>query len=71
MQTGAGQAMGSPVGVSWPVLGSTRKMLIVLESWLAAKRYWPVGSMAKLRGVLPPVAWKPTSVSLPEAGSAE
>ena len=42
-----------PVGRSLPVDWSMRKTTTLSLSWLAASRYWPVGSIAKLRGVLP------------------
>ena len=52
-QTGAPTSRMSPVGVKPPVFWSMRKTTMLSESWLAAKRNAPVGSMAKLRGILP------------------
>ena len=46
-----------------------RKTTIVFESWFSASRKAPVGSIAKLRGVLPWVGSWPTGVSLPVVGS--
>jgi len=43
------------VAASRPFDGSIRKITMVSESWLAAKRYEPDGTMAKLRGVFPSV----------------
>src|SRR5437870_5549049 len=40
---------------SRPFDGSLRKITMVSESWLAARRYEPDGTMAKLRGVFPSV----------------
>src|SRR4029077_7005638 len=57
MQTGAGASTMSPVGVSAPVMASMRKVTTLLDSWLAARRNFPVGSMAKLRGVFPMVGY--------------
>src|SRR5437016_7942879 len=52
-ETGAPTSKTSPVAVKPPVFGSMRKMTMLSESWLAARRNAPDGSMAKLRGVLP------------------
>src|ERR1700757_1492524 len=69
MQTGLLIFAVWPVALSVPFWGSMRKTTIVLESWFSARRKAPVGSMAKLRGVLPWVGSKPTEVSLPVVGS--
>ena len=53
MQTGVGTSVTLPVGESSPVCSSMRNVTIVSVSWLAASRNLPVGSIAKLRGVLP------------------
>src|SRR6266436_7119573 len=71
MQTGAGASVTSPVGLRAPVVGSIRKMTILLDSWLAARRNLPVGSMAKLRGVFPMVGYSFLSCSVPLAGLTE
>src|SRR5712675_161300 len=71
MQTGAGTWTGSPVGLSAPVMASIRKVTMVLDSWLAARKNLPVGSMAKLRGVFPMVGYSFLSWSVPLAGLME
>src|SRR4029077_8587439 len=71
MQTGAGTSAISPVGLSAPVVESMRKMTMLLDSWLAARRNLPVGSMAKLRGVFPMVGYSSLSLRVPFAGSME
>ena len=43
--------------------------VIVPESWFSASRYAPVGSIAKFRGVLPPVGSWPSEVRRPVSGS--
>ncbi len=68
-QTGLPASSVSPVGVSLPVLASIRKTAILSESWCAARRNAPVGSIAKLRGVLPPEGVRSTGVSVPFAVS--
>ena len=52
-----------------PVSGSTRNSTTVPDAWFAASRKAPVGSSAKLRGVLPLVGTWPLAVSLPVAAS--
>src|ERR1700732_3536446 len=71
MQTGAGASAMSPVGVNAPVTESMRKVTMLLDSWLAARRNLPVGSMAKLRGVFPIVGYSFFSWSVPFAGAIE
>ncbi len=41
------------MGVSWPVFASMRKTTMLSDFWLAANRRVPVGSISKLRGILP------------------
>src|SRR5438034_2424896 len=65
MQTGEGASSASPVGLRCPVFESIRKTTILLEPWSAANRYEPVGSIAKLRGVLPSVETYSTALSMP------
>src|SRR5690348_8452077 len=69
MQTGLLILAVWPVAVSRPEAGSMRNTTIELESWFSASRKDPVGSIAKLRGVLPRVGSWPTAVSLPDVGS--
>src|SRR3954470_23795078 len=64
--TGDGTVATVPVGVRAPLVSSILKTTTVSESWLAANRNLPVGSMPKLRGVLPPVRSLPAAVSLPD-----
>src|SRR6266849_390731 len=71
MQTGAGTSAISPVGVRAPVVESMRKMTMLLDAWLAARRNLPVGSMAELRGVFPMVGYSSLSLRVPFAGSME
>src|ERR1700740_2214878 len=71
MQTGAGTSAISPVGVRAPVMESMRKMTMLSDAWLAARRNLPVGSMAKLRGVFPMVGYSSLSFRVPFAGSME
>jgi hypothetical protein len=52
-QTGFGTSTTCPVGVSLPLFGSMRKATTLSDSWLAASRKLPLGSMPKLRGTLP------------------
>ena len=52
-QTGLGQATEWPVGESWPLVGSMRKLTMLLLPTLATMRNSPVGSTLKLRGVWP------------------
>src|SRR6266851_6836770 len=70
-QTGAGASTMSPVGDRRPVAESIRNVTMLSDSWLAARRNLPVGSMAKLRGVLPMVGYSFLSWSVPLAGSIE
>src|SRR5581483_7864670 len=62
---GVGTSRVLPVGVRRPLCWSMRKTTIVSESWLAARRNLPVGSMPKWRGVLPWVGTWATSDTLP------
>ena len=55
------------VGSSLPVLASTRNTSTLSPSWLATRQNRPVGSTAKLRGVLIPLAWWPAAVSFRRA----
>src|SRR5712675_2771188 len=71
MHTGAGASTTSPVGDSAPVMASMRKVTMLLDSWLAARRNLPVGSMAKLRGVFHMVGYSFLSWSVPLAGLME
>src|SRR6266481_8053340 len=71
MQTGAGTSAISPVGLSAPMVESMRKMTMLLDSWLAARRNLPVGSIAKLRGVFPMVGYSSFRWRVPLAGSME
>src|ERR1700686_3765329 len=71
MQTGAGASATSPVGVSAPVVASMRKVTMLLDAWLAARRNLPVGSMAKLRGVFPIVGYSFLRFRVPFSGSRE
>src|ERR1700730_2576095 len=71
MQTGAGASATSPVGVSAPVVASMRKVTMLLDAWLAARRNLPVGSIAKLRGVFPMVGYSFLRLSVPFAASME
>src|SRR5208283_5078869 len=68
-ETGDETTMFAPVGVRPPFMGSTRNTVTLFESWLAANRYCPEGSMLKLRGVRPPLATCPAGVSLPVVAS--
>ena len=52
-QTGVGTCITCPVERSFPVFGSIRNGTTVSESWFAARKNLPAGSIAKLRGVLP------------------
>src|SRR5580658_3045391 len=67
--TGDITATFSPVAASRPFRGSTRNTTTVFEFWLAANRYAPAGSSAKLRGSLPSVGTSSIDVSIPLAGS--
>jgi hypothetical protein len=58
-----------PVGVRRPVVGSIRKRTMLFEFWFAAMSQDPVGSIPKLRGVLPWVDTCSTGVSVPFAWS--
>ena len=51
--TGLATSIVFPVGVSRPVFLSIRNSTILSESWFAARRKDPVGSILKLRGVFP------------------
>src|SRR5712692_10081016 len=53
MQTGAGAWVISPVGLRAPVVESMRKMTMLLDSWLAASRNLPVGSMVSCAEFFP------------------
>lgn len=59
---GAGGAHSSPARTN-----TTASLL----AWLATIIHRPVGSMAKLRGVRPPVGWWPRAVNRPLARSTE
>src|SRR4051794_18252370 len=52
--TGAGHRMSSPDLDNLPVLLSMRSGTIALDRCSIANRYRPVGSILKLRGLLPP-----------------
>src|SRR5208282_3534781 len=65
MHTGEGTSMVWPVGERLPVAGSMWKTTMLFDSWFSARRYIPVGSMAKWRGVLPPVKTCPRDFSVP------
>src|SRR5713101_3373835 len=71
MQTGAGAFVTSPVGLRAPVVESMRKVTMLLDSCLAARRNFPVGSMAKLRGVFPMVGYSSLRWRVPFIGSME
>ena len=60
-----------PVGVNSPVVGLMRNEITLVAALLATSMYLPVGSMAKLRGVLMPCASWPTAVNSPVFGSIE
>lgn len=55
-----------PAGVSAPVAESIRKVTMVSVSWFAASTNAPLGSMLKLRGVLPWVDSCPNGFSRPD-----
>src|SRR5688500_12034756 len=55
IQTGVGTVTVDPVGVRRPDVASIRKLVITSERWFAARRNWPLGSSAKLRGARPPL----------------
>src|SRR5260370_39227338 len=63
--TGAGTSTPSPVGVSLPVVASIRNTTMFPDSWFAASRNLPAGSIVKLRGVFPIVGNSPMSLSVP------
>src|SRR5262249_26918595 len=54
MQYGCITLIASGVGDNFPVAGSIRRTVMLSESRLADKTNLPVGSILKLRGVLPP-----------------
>src|SRR5262249_3262468 len=60
--TGVGTSTTVPVGFSAPVAASMRKTTMLSPRSLATSRYWPVGSMPKLRGRLILSAWWPAGV---------
>src|ERR1700683_1390744 len=68
-QTGEPTSNTCPVGVRWPLLASIRKTTILSDFWFSAKRNFPVGSISKLRGILPWVEVYSTGVSVPLPGS--
>src|ERR1043166_114854 len=68
-QTGLGTSAWCPVGEGIPVLGSILKTTMLFESWFAAMRNAPLGSIPKLRGIFPPVGQWPFAVSFPVAWS--
>src|SRR5690606_13400764 len=49
--TGDGMPGVSETNVSFPVLGFTRKVTMLFESWLATHRNSPFKSIRKLRGI--------------------
>src|SRR4051794_38571671 len=55
--TGLGTCATVPVGASLPDSASILNTTTVSDPWFAASRNVPVGSIAKLRGVLPWVLW--------------
>src|SRR5260370_30844382 len=63
--TGAGTSTPSPVGVSLPVDASIRNTTMFPDSWFAASRNLPAGSIGKLRAVFPIVGNSPISLSGP------
>ena len=54
-----------PVLDSRPVAPSILKTTTLLVSWFAEKRYAPVGSILKLRGIIPPLSTCSTGVNVP------
>ncbi len=71
MQTGLATFTFDVLGINRPVVESIRKTITSLPDWLATNMYCPVGSMAKLRGVLIPSLWCPTAFNSPLLGSIE
>src|SRR5215831_1412726 len=68
--TQVGEAIPSirNIADSSPLAGSIWKTWMLLESWFAANSHLPVGSIAKLRGIFPPVEIRCTKVRVPSAG---
>src|SRR6476660_1507465 len=69
MLTGTSIFKSVLVGVRRPVVLSMRKSKTLPVSSLAENKYEPVGSIAKLRGMVPPGGTCSTSVRVPFAGS--
>ena len=65
MQTGIGTSATLPVGTKSPESLSILKVTIVSLSWFAASKKFPVGSIAKFRGVAPWVRVWPIGVRRP------
>ena len=55
--TGSGILICSPVYCNKPVLISLLNITMLPVFWLAANKYFPEGSMVKLRGIIPIVDW--------------
>jgi endonuclease-8 len=58
----------SPTLLKRPDLESIRKVTMLSESWFAASRNLPLGSMAKQRGLFPPLATVSTISRVPLVG---
>ena len=65
VECGDASATCWPVAVRRPLARSMRKLVTVPEFWFAANSTVPAGSIAKLRGVIPPVSVCPMSVIIP------